>query len=378
MPMFTAKDVIDRMEHIAPPHLAVPGDPAGLHAGDPGREVRSLLLTVDAGLAVVEEAVRVGAEMIVAHHPRFYRGLSTLAETDINGRRAAAIARSGVVLYSAHTCLDLAPGGTNDALADIVGLRSPRPVTVERRERLIKLVVFVPTSHLEFVRAAVCDAGAGAIGDYSDCTFRVEGTGSFRCGAGTTPFIGTPGSFEEAAECRLETVFPESIRERVIVAMIAAHPYEEVAYDLYAVLATGQAYGFGRVGELLRPGTLGGLAARLAAVTGSPMVQYAGDADATVTCAAVWAGGGVDAAALLRAGPDVVVAGETGYHETEAFLDAGVALVTLGHGYSELPVLKPLAAKLGESLTGLQIALASVPVLAMHNVSASANSVDKQ
>lgn len=376
--MFTAQDVIDSVDRIAPPYLAVPGDPAGLHAGSHRREVRSLLLTVDAGLAVVEEAVRIGADMIVAHHPRFYRGLSTLAETDVNGRRAAAIARTGVVVYSAHTCLDLAPGGTNDVLADIVGLRSPRPVTAERRERLIKLVVFVPTGNLEAVRRAVCDAGAGAIGDYSDCTFRVEGTGSFRCGAGTNPFIGTPGSFEEAAECRLETVFPESIRDRVVAAMLAAHPYEEVAYDLYAVLATGRVYGFGRVGELARPDTLAGLAERVAAATGSPMVQYAGYAGATVTLAAVWAGGGVDAPALLDAEPDVVVAGEAGYHETEAFLDARVGLITLGHGYSELPVLAPLAAKLAEALPGMRIAVASEPVLAMRNIPAPPNSVDKR
>lgn len=356
--MTTVRDVIEAMETLAPPSLALKGDPVGLHAGGPGRKVRKILLAVDASLRAVEEALATGADMLVAHHPRFYRGLSTLAAPDASGRRAVEIVKSGLAVYSAHTSLDMADGGTNDCLADLAGLGERTIVKVEKRETLLKLAVFVPSSHVQKVLRAVCDAGAGAIGAYSDCTFRTKGVGTFRCGAGAKPFIGKPGSYEEADEYRLETVFYEFSAGRIVAAMKKAHPYEEVAYDLYPLANAGRAYGFGRSGLLPKRESVSTLAARLARRTGSRMTQYHGRGGRRVLRVAVWAGGGVDTAAALASGAEALVAGEVGYHDLETLSDGGMAVIALGHGHSEAPALKPLARRLGAMLSGTSVAVA--------------------
>ncbi|MDR1518530.1 MAG: Nif3-like dinuclear metal center hexameric protein, partial [Planctomycetota bacterium] len=258
------RDVVRAMEQIAPPALALAGDPAGLHAGDPEAPADRVLVCLDASLATLAQAEKGRYRMLVAHHPRFYRGLSTLAASHPDGRRAAAIAKSGLAVYSAHTSLDMAAGGVNDCLARAAGLVGAEVVKPEIREKLLKLTVFVPVSHIEAVRTAVCTAGAGCIGKYSDCTFRVRGVGTFRCGDDAKPFQGQPGSFEEADEYRLETVLGEFSAQAVVTAMLAAHPYEEVAYDLHPLFGQAKIYGFGRVGELPAPETLDKLAVRLA------------------------------------------------------------------------------------------------------------------
>ena len=353
--MIKVKDVIQAMETIAPPALALTGDPIGLHAGDPEMPVRKIAVALDASLTAVAAAKRYSADMLVVHHPRFYKGLSTLAAGDPLGRRATAIVKSGLAVYSAHTNLDLAEGGTNDILADLAGLRNIGIAVREKSEQLIKLAVFVPVTHIDAVLRAVCDAGAGAIGRYSDCTFRVGGTGTFRCGADTKPFIGKPGSYEEADEYRLETAVGEFGVDRVISAMMKAHPYEEVAYDLYPMLGRAKHFGLGRVGDLAKQESVAALAKRMALATGSKMTQFSGKPGRKVKRVAVWAGGGVDARALTATGAEVVVAGELGYHDLETFSDAGVAAITLGHGHSEEPVLQPLAKRLSDLLRGVAV-----------------------
>lgn len=366
--MAKVKDVMAAVEVIAPRSLALDGDPIGLHAGDPEKRVKRVSLALDAGLNALDAAGKMRAEMLLVHHPLFYRGLSSLVESDSSGRRALAIVRSGITVYSAHTNLDLAVGGTNDVLAGITGLREWELVVGEREERLLKLAVFVPADHVEMVRRAVCAAGAGAIGKYADCTFRSRGIGTFSCGEGTKPYQGRPGSFEEADEYRLETVFGEFSRQRVVDAMLRAHPYEEVAYDLYTLSGQGRQYGLGRVGELPSRETLATLAARMAKATGSTMAQYAGKPGMLVRRVAVWAGAGVDVHALSACRPDVVIAGEMSYHDIETFMDVGIGVVTLGHGFSEEPVLPPLAARLRKMVTGVEFRVVRKGFISARNV----------
>lgn len=367
-PMPTVKDVMDVMEAIAPSALALDGDPIGLHAGDQAGGVRRILLALDASLASIGEAAAFGADMLVVHHPRFYRGLSTVAVTDPSGRRAAAMIRAGLAVFSAHTNLDMADGGVNDTLADLAGLKEADIVKPEKSERLLKLAVFVPETHIEAVLKAVCGAGAGHIGKYSDCTFRVRGTGTFKGADDTKPFLGKPGILEEADEYRLETVFGEFDAPRVIAAMLRAHPYEEVAYDLYPLLGQVRRYGFGRVGDLAKKESLAGLAARMAKATSSRMTQYSGQPSAAVRRLAVWAGAGVDIRAVAASGADAVVAGEIGYHDVETLLDSGVAAITLGHGHSEEPVLRHVAKKLRAALPECQVKVGKTGNISMRNV----------
>lgn len=365
--MPTVKDVIAAMNAIAPPALALEGDPIGLHSGNPGKKVAHIMLSLDASLWAVEAAVKKKADMLVVHHPRFYRGVATLADCDATGRRATAIARSGLAVFSAHTNLDLAEGGTNDVLAGLTGLVETELVTVEKSEALLKLAVFVPDSHVKAVLKALCKAGAGHIGKYADCTFRSRGTGTFRGGKDTNPFIGKPGILEEADEYRLETVFGEFAKERVLSAMFEAHPYEEVAYDLYRLEGEARAYGLGRVGMLPAPETLSAFARRLSRVFHSGMTQYHGKASRRIRRVAVWAGAGVNVKAVIASGAEVLVAGEVGYHDLETFADAGMTVVTLGHGYSEEMVLKPLGARLAKLLPECKIGISKTGLISMRN-----------
>ena len=363
----TVQDVILAMNAIAPPALALEGDPIGLHSGTLSKRVRRITLSLDASLWAVESAVKNKADMLVVHHPRFYRGVATLADGDATGRRATAIARSGLAVFSAHTNLDLAEGGTNDVFAAATGLVNPEIVKVEKRERLMKLAVFVPETHVGTVLEAVCGAGAGHIGNYSDCTFRSRGTGTFRGGENTKPFIGKPGGREEADEFRLETVFGEYSSKRVLDAMREAHPYEEVAYDLYALEGEARRYGLGRVGDLPKGENLLALTRRLSRIFHSGMAQYHGRAGRKVSRVAVWAGGGVDVGAVTGCGAEVLVAGELGYHDLETLADSGMGVITLGHGHSEEMVLKPLSGRLGKMLPGCRIDIAKTGLISMRN-----------
>ncbi len=366
--MACVADIIAIMEQLAPPWLALDGDPTGLHAGDVDSQVKRIAFALDASLDAVARAEKWRADMLIVHHPRFFRGIATLAASDSTGRRAVAICRSGMAVYSAHTNFDLAENGTNDQLAALAGLVQPKIVRIERTEKLYKLAVFVPTSHIDAVRQAITDAGAGAIGNYSACTFRTQGIGTFQGGDTTNPFIGTPGVLEQAEEFRLETVFGESIADKVLAAMHAAHPYEEVAYDVYQLVGAAKQYGPGRVGALAHQETLRSLAARMAKATTSPMVQYHGKAGRKISAVAVWAGAGVHAEDFARCGADVVIAGEVGYHELENFADMGMAVITLGHNHSEEHAMDWLAKQVGKNTRGCAVRLFRNTGPSMNNV----------
>ena len=352
----TVKHVMDLMEAIAPVWMACDGDPVGLHVGDPARRVKRILVTLDATLGAVQAAKARKCQMIVAHHPRLYRPLKDVNEAGPMGRLLSDAIRARLAIYCAHTNLDAAPGGVNDTLADLVGLIETRPVHAAARDPLYKLVVFVPESHLRAVREAICDAGAGLIGDYADCTFRTPGIGSFRGGDTTSPFIGKRGAYEEVEEWRLEALLPESCRDAALGAMQQAHPYEEPAYDLYR-LATHDSAGLGRHGPLKRPAQLGTLARRLKKACRAPGVRVLGDRKARIRRAAVWSGGGCPVHLLKKELVDAVVLGEIGYHDTEVLQQEGVACIALGHAPSEEIVLPRLAESLREGLPGTEVHL---------------------
>jgi len=358
------RDVMRAVDAIAPRWLAAAGDPVGLHAGHPERRIRRVLVALDASLRAVEEAEARGCEMLVVHHPRFYRPLATLDESTPLGLLAARMVRARLAICVAHTNLDAAPGGTNDMLADLVGLDDPRPLAVHAEDRWLKLAVFVPESHREAVRAALCEAGAGVIGAYADCSFRTAGIGTFRGADGTSPFIGKAGRFEEAEEWRLEVLLSERSRDGVVTALRAAHPYEEPAFDLYP-LADAHRYGCGRVGALRRPDSLRALARRLKRACRARSIHVLGEPAQRIRRAAVWAGSGVPLPAVLASQADLLVVGEVGYHDLEILAQQGLAAIVLGHGPCEEVVLPILARKLRAALKGVEIRVLreSVPPL---------------
>src|SRR5690606_29998388 len=209
------ESLIRALEEWAPPALAVERDPIGLQVGDPGAEVTGVLVTLDVTEEVVDEALRLGANWIVSHHALIYRPLHHLRGDRPAGRLAAKLLKNGINVYVAHTNLDTAAGGVNDVLAEKLGLENAEVLAPHFRERLKKIVVFVPEDHHMNVLNAMCEAGAGWIGNYSHCTFNSRGTCTFLPREGTNPYIGQQGKLEQVEEVRLETIVPESAQARV-------------------------------------------------------------------------------------------------------------------------------------------------------------------
>jgi hypothetical protein len=232
-------------------------------------------------------------------------------------------------------------------LAARLGLAGSRALSPTHPEKLLKLAVFVPEGHVEQVRQAIADAGAGHIGNYSHCTFQTAGTGTFLPLDGAKPFIGKPGQLEYAAEFRLETVMPEAVSSRVLSAMLKAHPYEEVAYDIYTLNNSVTSHGLGRVGQLAEPVAFTDFAANVKNALGISYVRAAGDTARTVRVVAVCGGAG---GSLIRnaaaVGADVLVTGDVKYHEAQEAQELGLAVIDAGHFATEQPVVEAVAAYL--------------------------------
>lgn len=335
--------IIGMMERLAPKHYAVEGDKIGLQVGSSAREVKRVLVALDVTPAVVEEAAELGAELIIAHHAVIYRPLANLRTDTPAGALAASLIRNDIAVYISHTNLDTAEGGMNDWMAEALGLNGRDVLEEVHTDKLFKLVVFVPESHQEQVRAALFGAGAGWIGNYSHCSFNTEGTGTFLPREGAQPFIGQTGKLERAAEIRIETVVSQSVRKAVIAAMLKAHPYEEVAYDLYPMDLKGRSFGLGRVGKLPEPETLDAFAERVKQAFDVPFVRIVGDGSKLIRKVAVLGGsGGRYIRHATFAGADVLVTGDIDYHTAHDADAAGLAIVDPGHNAEK--IMKPKTA----------------------------------
>jgi dinuclear metal center YbgI/SA1388 family protein len=339
--------IMEAMDRLAPRYLAAEWDNVGLLVGSPAQDVNKILVALDITPPVVEQAITSGANLIITHHPLLLKPIRSLRTDLPQGELLAAILRSKIAVFAAHTNLDLANGGVNDVLATKLQLTDIRSLAADVTDELLKLVVFVPTTHSKVVQEALAKAGAGHIGCYSHCTFQSEGMGTFMPLAGAQPFIGRLGKLEQVPEIRLETILPAKISRRVVSAMLKAHPYEEVAYDLYLLKNSGPTYGLGRIGRLATPVSLTDLAVMVKDTLPVVSVRIAGKLAKTITTVAVCGGSG---AGLLQkaifAGADVLITGDVKYHEAQEAAAAGIALIDAGHFGTEQPVVAAVAAYL--------------------------------
>lgn len=342
-----ASVIIHAMEQLAPRYLAESWDNIGLLVGHPDQQVDRVLVALDVTVEVAEAAAQQGCQLIICHHPPLFKPLKAIRTDGPQGAMLSLLLRNDIAVYAAHTNLDIAPGGVNDALAVRLGLRHTQPLQVTYEEKLLKLAVFVPQTHLVQVREALCQAGAGHIGNYSHCTFQAQGQGTFLPLAGTTPFLGQQGQMEYAAEARLETVLSQEKTEPVLRALREAHPYEEIAYDLYPLSNTGKHYGLGRVGKLSAAIPCSSWLEQLKKALLLSHVTVAGNTEKSVQTIAVCGGSGaglIDQAARL--GADVFVTGDVKYHEAQQALALGLTIVDAGHFATEQPVVESVAAYL--------------------------------
>ncbi|OMC48614.1 Nif3-like dinuclear metal center hexameric protein [Mycobacterium sp. IS-1264] len=333
-------DVIEVLDEAYPPRLAQPWDSVGLVCGDPDDALDSVTVAVDATREVVDEVPDGG--LLLAHHPLLLRGVDTVAASTPKGALVHRLIRSGRSLFTAHTNADSASPGVSDALADSLGLTveaalEPLPMTGD----LDKWVIYVPRENADAVRAAVFDAGAGHIGDYSHCSWSVSGIGQFLPHEGATPAVGSVGTVERVEEDRFEVVAPARARAAVLAAMRAAHPYEEPAFDIFALVPPPSDAGLGRIGTLPRPEPLRAFVSRVAAALPSTSwgVRAAGDPDTAVRRVAVCGGAGDSLLATAAdAGVQAYVTADLRHHPADEHRRASdVALIDVAHWASEFP-----------------------------------------
>jgi dinuclear metal center YbgI/SA1388 family protein len=346
----TLQEILRALETIAPLDGAEKWDNVGLLAGDPRQTVSRVMICIDYTDDVASEARLEGCELVIAYHPPIFKPIPRVVSDGPTSLVFDAI-RRGVAIYSPHTALDVAEGGTNDVLADLLGLVDRQPLRItETKASELKLETFVPPDHLEAVARAMFAAGAGVIGDYTSCSFRTEGTGTFFGEAGSRPTVGQAGELVKTGEIKIETIVPTRRLATVVAALRAAHPYEEPAFDLVQLAAPPTARGIGRIGRLDEPLARDALIGRIKEALGIDHVLVAGPTSGTVHTAAVCAGSCGDLLdEAIAKKVDLYLTGEMRHHDALRAAHAGVTVVCALHSNSERVTLKRLADRLAQS-----------------------------
>jgi dinuclear metal center YbgI/SA1388 family protein len=353
--MATIGDLSAYLERFAPSATAADWDNVGLLLGDPVSPVSRVMTCLTITPDVVLEAVQEKVNLIVSHHPILFRAAKKLTANSGDGKVVLPLAQANVAVYSPHTAFDNCQGGINDILCRRLGIRNAVPLRSREAAKQCKLVVFVPDTDLGKVSDAVFGAGAGVIGQYRECSYRLSGTGTFYGTDSTNPTVGQKGRREDVAEWRLEVVVPEKMLAPVVSAMRKAHSYEEPAFDVYP-LKPGTSGGEGRIGELAEPENLGILAKRVKRELDAAFIHTVGDLDRTVRKIALACGAAGDFLSdSIRAGADVFLTGEIRFHDALTARGAGIGLVLPGHYATERPAVEELASRLAGDWPGLTI-----------------------
>ena len=357
--MPTAADIVASLNRWAPEAQKADFDNVGLQVGDPSREVTRVIVALDLTPEVIDEAVASGAEMIVTHHPLLFKPLKKLVPDGFVPALAFRLAQENIAFAAIHTNLDAQFGGVSFALAGLLGLESVTTLAPEAG-MLKKLVVFAPQTHAAGVRKAMAEAGAGQIGDYKDCSFSASGEGRFRATDAATPHVGARGEVHVEPEVRIEVLVERWTLGAVVRAMKEAHPYEEVAYDVYAVEQSSRTIGYGAVGTLPEPLALDAFLARVASGTEAEVLRYSAAPEAVISRVAVCGGSGMSFfGAALASGADAFVTGDVTYHRFFEPLDARgrsrMALIDAGHYETEWVTERLLAEHIAGAFPDLHV-----------------------
>lgn len=351
-------EIIAVLDEAYPPHLAHDWDSVGLVCGDPDEPIDAVTVAVDATAAVVDTVGPRG--LLLAHHPLLLRGVDTVAASTPKGALVHRLIRSSAALFTAHTNADAASPGVSDALAAVLGLTVEAvldPAAAGPAQE--RWVILVPPANAEALRQALFAAGAGTVGNYTQCSWSAVGDGQFRPGPGATPTVGTVGTLERGPEERVEVIAPSAVRASVLAALRAAHPYEEPSFDVYARTPMPDGVGIGRIGTLPAPMTFAEFAAHADSVLPQTSwgVRAAGNPDASVSRVAVCGGAGDSLLSAARAaGVDAYVTADLRHHPADEHRRASdVGLVDVAHWASEYPWCAQAAGLIrdsfGEALT---------------------------
>jgi len=322
------------LENLAPLTYQEPYDNAGLLVGRTNQEIKSGLIALDCTEEVINEAIRLECDFVISHHPIVFKGLKKLNGQSYVERVIMKAIKHDIAIYAIHTNLDNVDKGVNKKIAEKLNLVNP-VILLPKQGLLKKLAVFVPTSHLREVQQALFDAGAGHIGHYSECSFEVEGRGSFKGDETTNPFVGRKGERHYQAECRLEVVYPDYQERNILVALYEKHPYEEVAYDIYPIANAYPSVGSGMIGSLPVPMDELDFFAYLKTKLNLQVIRHTKLLGKKVQRVALCGGaGGFLLSNAIKSGADVFVTADYKYHE---FFDADgkIVIADVGHFESE-------------------------------------------
>jgi dinuclear metal center YbgI/SA1388 family protein len=347
--MTTANDIYGFLKKLAPLELAESYDNPGLLAGDSLRQVTKVLIALDITKELCKEADCKGAQLVISHHPVIFKPVSSVLK---NGATAVLweLVHSGLTAICMHTNLDIAPGGVNDTLAQVLDLKKTGCLLVTGKSSYQKIAVFVPEEHAARVREAMAQAGAGKLGNYDQCAFETVGTGHFRPLEGANPFIGEISHSENVREVKVEAICAPDNVEAVISAMRSAHPYEEPAYDIFEDGAVSEEWGIGMLAELTQKMPLDDFAHfvsdRLSA-GGVHVCRATGHVRRIAVCSGAWD----DELTLCaqKSGADTILTGEIKHSAMLLALSLGLNVVAAGHFATENVICAKLAQTLGAS-----------------------------
>jgi dinuclear metal center YbgI/SA1388 family protein len=328
------EEIIAVLENYAPTIYQETYDNVGLIVGSHDRECTGILLAMDVTESIIAEAILKKANLIIAHHPVIFQGLKKISERNYTGRAIIAAIRNDIAIYAIHTNLDNISKGVNGKIAQKLGMIDTRPL-LPSTNSLRKLYTFVPQEFTEKVRSALFEAGAGHIGNYSETSFGTSGTGTFKGGEGSNPFVGAKGTRHEEKENKIEVIFPVHLRASVLRALLDSHPYEEVAYDIVDLSNDAKDIGSGLIGDLPRPVRGVELLSLLKQEFRLKIIRHSPLLEGEVTRIALCGGAGsfLISKALL-AGAQFFISADIKYHE---FFDANgrMVIADIGHYESE-------------------------------------------
>ena len=350
--------IISQLESWAPPHLQESYDNSGLIVGDSQIEITSAIICLDSTEAVVDEAISIGANLIIAHHPIVFGGIKRFTGEDYVQKAIIKAIKNDIAIYAIHTNLDHVITGVNAEFANRLGLENKR-ILLEKPNQLISLVTYVPMSHAQQVRNALFEVGAGAIGNYDNCSFNTEGLGTYRAKEGANPFLGNIGENHSELEERIEIVFYKWLEKSLLKALKSSHPYEEVAYQLTALNNTASQFGAGIIGELKESIPFEEFLVKVKTIFGG-MVRYTQSSKREVKKIALCGGSG---SFLLKNAiqqqADVFLSADFKYHQ---FFDSNdkISIVDIGHFESEQFTMNLILGFLMEKNTNFAARLTSI------------------
>ncbi len=341
------KDITNYLEEFAPLSLQESYDNSGLLIGSSTKKVNKILITLDVTEEVINEAVNKKCELIIAHHPIIFKGIKKLTSSNVTEKLVVKAIKKDIAIYAIHTNLDNVIGGVNSILANKLGIKNTN-ILSPKKSGLYKIICYCPIEFTKSLQNAMFNAGAGNIGNYDSCSFTSEGAGTFKPLAGSNPFVGKENRLHNEKENRIEVILPEYRLNNVINAMKNAHPYEEPAFDVYALYNTNTMVGSGLIGELDNATPIKEYLKTVKQILGTKYIKHNKLIDRPVKKVAICGGSGsflIDAAAQNKA--DLFITADIKYHEYFEHTET-MTIADAGHYETEHPVKELIYALLKE------------------------------